>query len=405
MRFVWISALKDLAWLRRDPFSTLTWLAIPFCMGLLIHLVFSGGQATPQGRLLIADSDGTVASNVLSGQFTREPLSKMFVVENVTEEQGRARIGRGEASAFLLIPEGLQNDFLLNRPCHVQLFTNPGQTILPKIAVESLSMTVDAGFYLQHVATGPMRDLATTEGVSEEAVSRLAVETVRLGNSLRKYVDPPLIRLETVVVQEKKTNVGVAAFFFPSMIFLALLLMANGLAGEIWTERAAGTLRRLSTTPASLASFLTGRLLTVLLLYAAVSLAGVAVGRWLAGAQVANVATASAWAALSGITFYLALLLVALAASSRRAANVWGNIVVFPFALIGGCFFPFGAMPAWMRNIGKFTPNGWAMLQFQDVLAGSAKAPQLLAAAAGLAAVCALAFLLALRQLRRGFAA
>ena len=404
MRFVWTTFRKDLACLRRDPFSTLTWLCIPCCIGLLVHLVFSGGQATPQGLLLVADLDRTLASNMLTGQFSREPLSRMFVVESVSESEGRARMGRGDAAAFLLIPRGLQDAFLRNQPSRVQLFTNPSQTILPKIAADSLSMTVDAGFYVQHLAGPTMRDLARADNTSDEAVTRMALETVHLENSLRKYFDPPLIGLDIQVVQVRKVSQNAAAFFFPSMIFMALMLMANGLAGDIWNERLAGTLRRLATTPAAVAAFLAGRLLTILLVYVAVSLGGVAVGRWLAGAQVASIPMASLWAALSGMSFYLLLLLVALASSSRRAANVWSNILVFPLSMIGGCFFPFASMPAWMANIGRLTPNGWAISQFQNILDGSLKPPQLAAGMAVMAAICAAAFGLALRKLRRDIA-
>jgi len=56
-----------------------------------------------------------------------------------------------------------------------------------------------------------------------------------------------------------------------------------------------------------------------------------------------------------------------------------------------------------MARIGKFTPNGWAIIEFKAILAGSAATPHLAAAAAALAAVSAVAFVLALRRLRGGF--
>ena len=388
MRFLWIAARKDLAWLRRDPFSSLSWLGIPLCIGLLIHFVFGGGEPAPQGRLLIADRDNTIASSLIAGQFSRGPLGRMFVVEKVSEENGRARIGRGDASAFLLIPPGLQDAYLNNQPFRLLLLTNPRQTILPNIAAETLSMTLDGAFYLRRAAGTEPRNLANAGAIA-----------ARLSET------PPLIQLQSTVLADKRVNRDAAAFFFTSMLFMALLLMANSLAGDMWRERTAGTLRRLVTTPASIAGFLGGRLVTVLLLYAAVSLTGVAVARWLANAQVASLATATAWAALSGTAFYLLLLLVALGSSSRRAANVWGNILVFPLSFLGGCFFPFAVMPAWMAGIGKLTPNGWAVLHFQNILAGSTTAPQFLAATAVAVTVSGLAFLVALRQLRRGAAA
>jgi ABC-2 type transport system permease protein len=405
MRFLWISTRKHLAALRRDPISVLTWLGIPLCIGVLVHLVFSGGQATPQGRLLIADQDDTIASNLVSNQFSSGPMAKIFVVEKVSPEEGRARMARGDASAFLLIPHGMQDAFLRRQPSQLRMLTNPQQSIVPKIAVESLSMTVDGAFYLQHMTGDKLRDLAVGGPIDDAAVTTAALRIHHAAGDLRRYLDPPLIQLETSVVQEQKVNTDAAAFFFPTMIYMALMLMANGLAGDIWSERANGTLRRLATTPASLAGFLGGRLLTILLLYLGVALAGVAAARWLAGAQVANLPVATIWAAFSGMVFYLGMLLVALASSSRRAANVWGNGLLFPLSLVGGCFFPFAVMPQWLADIGKFTPNGWAVLRFQDILAGAAPARQLAVSGMALAAVIALAFVLALHRLRRGVTA
>ena len=102
MRFVWISALKDLRILRRDPFSVLTWVGIPLCIGLLIHLVFggSGGQAQPQGVLLVADQDDTFASRMLAGAFGSEPWGRCSRSKRWTRRKGaRASIaGTGRRS-------------------------------------------------------------------------------------------------------------------------------------------------------------------------------------------------------------------------------------------------------------------------------------------------------------------
>jgi ABC-type multidrug transport system permease subunit len=82
---------------------------------------------------------------------------------------------------------------------------------------------------------------------------------------------------------------------------------------------------------------------------------------------------------------------------------VRGNLLVFPLAMLGGCFFPFEVLPEWLARIGKWTPNGLAVVQFKDVLLGSANPWHLAAVLAGLAAAGLLAFLLALRGLRGEF--
>jgi ABC-2 type transport system permease protein len=102
----------------------------------------------------------------------------------------------------------------------------------------------------------------------------------------------------------------------------------------------------------------------------------------------------------SGSALYLLLLYVVMHASTQRTANVFGNMLIFPFAFVGGCFLPFEIMPDWMARIGRMTPNGWAVTQFQAILSGSARSGSLAAAIAALLAVSAIAFLLVARRLR-----
>lgn len=404
MRFVWVSALKDLRILRRDPFSVATWVGIPLCIGLLMRLVFGGGGgAQPQGLLLIADRDQTIVSNLLAGAFSNDPLGKMLIVEKVEERTGRARIDRGDGSALLVIPQGLQDAFLNNRPYRLQLFTNAGQRILPKIVEESLSGMVDGSFYLQRVAGSKLRGLDTGPPTDADLIQR-ALQTRRLVEDMRKYLSPPLIQLETTVVAEKKKSAGTGDFFFPNMIFLSLLLMANGLSTDIWRERTSGTLRRLAVSPAPLAAFLAGRVAMVALVYGVVAIAAVTTAKYLAAVTVTNMAAAAGWAAISGTVFYLLLLPMAVYSSGQRGADVRGNLLVFPLAMAGGCFFPFEVMPDWLARIGRWTPNGLAVVQFKAVLQGAASPAHLAAVLAGLAALGFMAFLLTLRGLRGAFA-
>ncbi len=373
MAFLLASVTKDLRRLRRDPLSLATSLGIPLVLVTLITLVFSGGQATPQGRLLVADDDKTVLSQALTAAFSREPLAKMLVMETTAREEGHRRLDHGDASALLIIPKGFQDAFIQNQPAQLRLVTNPAQEILPQIVEQTLSIVVDGGFYVQRLAAVPLRSFVTTgQAPDDETVARASVEFNRLGRSLSKYVNPPLIDLDLHVAAEQPATQNVAAIFLPAMIFMGLLFIGNSHALDIWREQAWGTLRRLATTPASLGTFLGGRLISLALILLGVALAGVAGMRWAAHVPVASVPLAMAWLVLSGTAFYLMLLAIAVHASSQGAANIIGNLVVFPLSLLGGSFFPFEMMPGWMASIGRFTPNGWAVTQFKAFVSGSA---------------------------------
>lgn len=401
MRFLFASVRKDIERMRRDPLALATSLGIPLVLVVIITLVFGGGQATPQGRLLMADEDGTVLSQALTAAFSREPLAKMIVIETTDQKEGRRRMDRGDASALLIVPRGFQEAFFQSRPIQMQLVTNPAQEILPNIIQETLSIVVDGGFYVQRLGGPLLPALAAGPPPSDDTVAQISIAFSRYGRSLSKYINPPLIGLELQVTAEKPASQNIAAIFLPAMLFMGLLFIGNAHALDIWKEQLWGTLRRLVSTPASLAALLGARLISLALILTAVALVGVGGMRWFAHVPVASVSLATLWLVLSGAAFYLFLVTIAVHASGQRAASVIGNLVVFPLSLLGGSFFPFEMMPDWMASIGRFTPNGWAITEFKAFVAGSAHTKDFLIGAACMAAAGSLLFLLTLRRIRK----
>jgi ABC-type multidrug transport system permease subunit len=400
MRFLWTSAWKDFVGLRRDPLSLAIPVAIPLILGVLLSIVFARDDATPQGRLLVADEDSTFASNLLIGAFSREPLSKMVLVERVSRGSGQARINSGDGSAFLIIPGGFQDAVFKNQPFRLSLFRNPSQQVLPKIIEETLNIMVESEFYLHQVAGNQLRSFANSGPPTDAQIAQSSVAINHVANGLQKYLNPPLIRLDTAISPDRLQQKSFAAIFFPSMIFMASLFIANALSADIWKDRNSGTLRRLCTTPARLGAFLGGRVVFVVLVLLSVALAGVLSVQWLASVPVANPPAAVLWLACAGTLFFLLLLLLTLQASTQRGANVTANLVIFPLMMVGGSFFPFEVMPDWMAKFGAWTPNGWAVIRFKAIVDGTNPAGSLFGGAISLALLSTAVFLLILRRLR-----
>jgi ABC-2 type transport system permease protein len=366
MHFVWVAVVKDLRRWRREPLTFVIWLAIPLILAVLLNAVFGGARGpAPRGALLIADEDGSSASRLVTGVFHREPLERMLTIAAVARAEGRRRIDRGEASAFLIIPAGFAHALASGQPFRLRLFTNPSQTILPKVVEDAVSITLDA-----------------------------------LGG---RRGGPP-IGIEMTAIPEKTRTKSFAALYFPSMVCMAVWMVAYALAGEIWKERAPGALRRLATMPVGFGAFLVAKLVAVALVFAALAAAGLAAVRWLGGIAVASLPAAILWLVLAGLAFYLLMLMVTMSASTQRGANALGNLAMFPMAMVGGCFFPFDAMPAWMAAIGRLTPTGWAVTQLNAILDGSVHAASFSAALVALAATGALGFAVTRVRLRRSFA-
>ncbi|MBI1791923.1 MAG: ABC transporter permease [Acidobacteria bacterium] len=404
MRFVWISALKDLRRLRRDPMALAMWLALPVFVAVTMNFVFGRQAAAPQGRLLVADRDGSFLSGALPGMFNQGPLSRMVLVEKVNEDSGRLRLEKGDASALLIIPKGFGDAFLNNRPARLELITNRSQRILPGIIEEALSVLVEGSFYVQRLIGDQMRLVSGNGRPSETSIVEASVAINRAVRSVMRYLDPPLIELQTSVVSdEPKQKKSFGALFFPGVLFMALMFIAAGLAGDAWKERTRGTLRRVACTPSPIAAWTAGKALAAFTLVLAVAVLGMAAGGWLLGVSLSHALPAVLWAGGSGALLYLLMLFLATCASTERMATFLANLVLLPLTMIGGSFFPSEIMPSSFAAIGQWTPNGFLLGRFKAILDGGMTAGAIAAAFAGLALAAAVSFWLVVRRLRGTF--
>jgi ABC-type multidrug transport system permease subunit len=360
MRFAWISALKDLRRLRREPVTLLTWIAIPTFVAVLLTLVFGPGGAQPHGTLLVDDEDHGIGSSMLSNAFRQGALGRMLTVENTTAQEGRRRLDSGSASALVVIPSGFTASFATGQPAVVDLVRNPAQRILPNIIEESLKIML------------------------------ARASTIQTG--------APLIQVEAEVIPEKTEQpAGFAAILLPGALFMSIFFVAGALAADVWRERTSGALRRVATTQASLGAFLGGKLLAAALVFGTVGALGLVAADRLMHLRVANYPAAILWIAASGCGLYLAILMLQSAASSERVATLLTNFVTLPLVMAGGGFFPFEWMPRTLANIGMWTPNGWCVMRLRAVLAGTLEP----GAFAILAAALAIAWLASIRSIRR----
>ena len=395
MRFLLSAARKDLLRIRNDWPALLLWIGIPLMVGGLLVLVF-GADASPQAKLLVADSDGTLVGRLLTGGFQQGPLADLVVVEAVEPAAGRERMEDGDASGLLVIPEGFGEAVLNGEPAALELVTNPSQTVLPEILEETLDIELEAAEVLRRVFDDPIERIvsdAERTGVAgdvgfpaDTSVAAIATAFGRSGEEAGAWLLPPAIELETVSDEDQEFDF--AGAFFPGMLILAVLFMASGLSIDLWSEKRQGTLERALAAPRSAGWLLAGKWLAGSAALAVVSAIGLAAGRWLFGIEVENLPLALLWLMLVGLALLALFTVVQVLARSERAANVLVNAITLPLAMLGGSFFPFEAMPEWMASLGRLTPNGWALLRLRAVMDGTPEAVLLaasMAAAAGLA--------------------
>jgi len=405
MRLVFLCAVKDLRRMRRDPLALGVWLGIPLLIGLTMVALFGRQEPKPQGLLLIADQDGTFVSSFLARAYTQGKLGEMITVRDVKLEDGRRQIGRGDASALLIVPKGFSNAVLRNDPVKLELVTNPSQAILPNMIQEITEVLVDGAWYLHQFVGDDLRRAADfSAGPPDQFVSAFSVKINHLIDDYKRYVDPPVIEVASEVVQQNPAgSLNVSLLMFPGIIFMAVTFLAFGYSGDIWKAKLQGTLRRLVVTPGSVVHFLAGKVLALSAIFSLVGMVALLTGRLLQGIEIHNVALVVLWVAVSGSGLYLLMLVLQTSVHNQRAAAVLANIVVMTLMMLGGSFFPFELMPGFLARIGRLTPNGWALLRLKDLLAGQASAAPMLLAFAAAIAMTGLLFAFVARRLRRSF--
>ncbi len=405
MSFLLDSARKDLARRLGDPVALVLWILIPVTIGALMALVNSGGGG-PRIHLLLADQDDTFLGDLIGRARERSAFGDFLDLEAVELEEGRARIEDGEASALLVLPQGFTEAALQEKPATVTLITNPAQRIAPAILQEGLELLVEAQFYLQRVLGEPLRELAQgpPSGVNFFADQRIAELSAEINGRMRQLehvLFPPVLELEAEVDEDESQPLDFGLLFLPGVLLMSLLFIAQGMSEDLWKEKELGTLRRLTSAPQSLASFLGGKMLAGAALMAAVSLAGLLIAVLGFDQAPSALVWGLLWCPFAGTALLVLFSLIQCLATSRRGGNVLTSMVLFPLMMIGGCFFPFEAMPGWMRAVGRWTPNGLAVLRLKDFLRGNPEPGALALAALGIAVPAALGFLLCARLLRR----
>ena len=141
MSFLLISALKDLKRRFADPTALVIWIGMPVVLvGGMMSLPGGGGGAPPTAHLLIVNQDDSLIGSLLIGALGQGEMGEFLSVEDVSLETGQERIGDGDGTALLIVPEGFGAALLNDEPTQLTLITNPAQRILPAIIVEGLEI-------------------------------------------------------------------------------------------------------------------------------------------------------------------------------------------------------------------------------------------------------------------------
>lgn len=369
---------KELRVRLRDRWALLMWLLVPLTIGGMITALSDGGQPQPTAQLLVVDEDDSLISGFLISALGQTGDAELIQAESVSRQEGQERIEAGDASALLIVPEGFGDAVLNEQPSVLQLITNPAQQILPSIVEEFLSVLTDAVFYLHRVFGNELKIITAqidalapgdSEVFADPMIAQLGVSINNAAETLVEYLDPMALELAAAEDEaEEASGLTFALVFFPGIIFMGMLFAAQGLSDSFWKERESGTLRRTLVSPLSLTEIFLGKLLSGAGLLFLLSAAMTTIGFVYHGLSPASWLPAVLWLTLSGLVLYGLMSLVQLIAPTRKSASLITSILIFPLMMIGGAFFPFEALPDWLKTIGIWVPNGYLLERLKAYL-------------------------------------
>jgi ABC-type Na+ efflux pump permease subunit len=370
MHFAIASFKKDIARWRQDRNAFLIWLAIPLMIGGLLTLLTSGGDG-PSGTILIDDQDNTLTSSFVVGAFTQEQMGDLFVVQQVTAEEGVELMEAGKASGFLTIPAGFQDAFLNDTPISLSLKTNPSQTILPGIIENVSEVLLDAGFYLRATFGAELNKIQGNDSIgspSDLFVSEVAVDINEKMQNMETSLFPLAIDLEIVEPPPADPEPNIGLLFLPGIVLMALLFTAQGLSADYWTERENGTLRRLVSSAGLLNQFVLGKALATAVIITCI--AGITMVSGFVYHDIAwsKFLPSMLFVVSAGVGFFAWFAALQMLFSTQKGASLLTMIVLFPLMMMGGSFFPLDALPNWLADIGRMSPNGFVADRFTTEL-------------------------------------
>ena len=356
----------------KAPWAIILFMIIPIAMTGLIGIIFAPrteGNELPPIPVLLVDNDKGLASKLLVSSFDVDRMKKMFQVTVTDEADGRARMGKGKASAMVVIPNGFTLDLLDAKPVTLLVVKNPSEQFLPDVVEEfmntmavMLSGAVQA-FSEEVKGIRAMLDLKPA-AIPWETLGPEFGKAQKKVVAASKYLDPLLIGLkeEETKAAGARPQVTAAHLFaavLPGMAVMFLLFIVQTLMRDLLADREDGKLRRMMTTPLRPLELIGARIaggwvmgLAVLLVMVAFGTLVFRVGWGPFGYFLLLAVVAAFWTAAFFALFHALV-------RNRNQAGALGAPIILAFSLFGGSMLAPEMMPKAFRAVGVVTPNRW----------------------------------------------
>lgn len=388
MRRILLIIKNDVKRRLKSPVAILVLIAIPLLMTTLVGSIFGpksdDSNQLLQIKVLIVDNDKNIASRFLLSAFDAEEMKEMFQVTMVEESEGRKLIGKGKASALIIIPDKFTENIGDGIPTEFTLIKNPGEQFMPRIVEEFMNTmaVVVSGFVqvfqpeikaVKSMLDSPLENLAITDMTPfmEQSKDKIL--------ALKKYLDPLLLKLKSEIAgkekKEEQTDSQTATFnifgmLLPAMSIMFLLFIIEIFIRDILSEREDGKLRRMMFSPLKTSQYIMARICSGWVMGIIVYAVIVVFGLLLFRIQWGNYFYLFIFVAVT--SFWIAAFFALLNAffKNRNQAGAWIAPIILVFSAFGGSMLPVQQLPGSIRWISLMTLNQWFIRGTADIAEG-----------------------------------
>lgn len=378
MKNTWLLVRKDFKRKWKNPVVIFGFLLIPVVFTFILGLVFGGGDdpSLPRVKILAADNDNSVLSELFLNTFTQGELKTLLDLVRVEEPEGRRLLDKGKASAFLLIPENFGADVWDGQPVEILLLKNPSEQFLPQIAEEVSDITsllLSSLFSVFKDELSTIRTLVEQEEFQDADISALSVQFKNRFDGIAKYVLPPVVALRQTTVtddESKEASYSVYSYIFPAISIMFLLFICNVVFEDTLREKESGTLLRMSVSPLRISEFIWSKIVTAAMIGMMCTLVLVILGSLIYSIRWGHPVLVLLVVVTLNILFagFIAFL-YSFVRTERQAGAVLSSVIIL-MALFGGSMVPLDSLPPFIKPISKMTVNYWGLEAFRMSIMG-----------------------------------
>lgn len=372
---------KDLRRLTKQPAGFLFLIALPLVLASLMNIIFSNNNDSgvlPRIKLIVEDHDDSFVSNVLKGAFNRGELGKMFDVQEVEKDAGRAYVEEDKVAALLIIPQGFADSLLAVSKTELYLIKNPSLDFGPKITEEVVHIFAEGADRLVRIGEKPIRlirnEMTNDNRMTDQATATIAVMINQLFNKSGDLIFNPPISLKKSSVSGDATSSSDSKIMFTLLLTgiatMCIFFILNGLAVDYFREREQFTLYRILISPTPSWNYVLSK---QLYLFTAGFISLLAV--WIPAFTIFGVTLKFS----QSMPFLFMLIFIAASTTgiisllytiirTRGQASAILPAVIILFALLGGGMIPIQALPTFFRHLSIFSPIYWGVDALQKVL-------------------------------------